>query len=294
MTATVETHPSVLWPRRLRRIGRTASDVAGLLRHGHRWPSADEHMYSLQSAQLARLCGDDPHTRPSVLLVVAHADDETFWSASRLFYLRDLVTLVYVTDSAPDAFPTAGPFACRSREAFAALRRRERDEALAIAGIAPHQVLELGHVDQQARDDLAVLTAEIGDLVDGIAPEVVLTHAYESGHPDHDATACAVHFAVRARQARNETTPALLEFAGYNRRFGRARSYRFLPARGCDPCTVVLDEATRRRKRSMCECFRSQRDTLPFFPVEVERFRCAPRYDFDRPANWEAPVVPDA
>jgi N-acetylglucosamine malate deacetylase 2 len=50
-------------------------------------------------------------------------------------------------------------------------------------------------------------------------------------------------------------------------------------------CTVVLTWAERERKRRMLACYASQRDVLRDFPLEPERLRAAPRYDFFRPPH---------
>lgn len=55
----------------------------------------------------------------------------------------------------------------------------------------------------------------------------------------------------------------------------------FLPA---DVEEIVLrlsrdDEAF---KRKLVDCYRSQRNTLALFPVDIERFRPTPTYDFTR------------
>lgn len=264
----------------------TARDAARLARTGHVWPSADEPSRERRLAQLAGLCGDEAAARPSVFIVVAHADDEVLWAGSRLLALRDRVSLAYVTDGAPRAADLVGT-GCATREEYAALRRRERDCALAIAGIRPDQSHDLGLADQESRFQLGRLTRRIGVLIDRIRPDIVLTHAYEAGHPDHDAVAFAVHMAVRVRRRDGGSAPALMEFAGYHRRFGRARAFEFLPAHDCDARTIVLDAHARERKEAMYACYSSQSSALQYFHVGIERFRCAPHYDFHQPGNWE-------
>jgi hypothetical protein len=49
--------------------------------------------------------------------------------------------------------------------------------------------------------------------------------------------------------------------------------------------TDELDEPQQRRKRQMLACFRTQQAILGAFPVERERFRLAPRYDFALPPH---------
>jgi LmbE family N-acetylglucosaminyl deacetylase len=260
---------------------------------GHRWPVVDEPSREARVAALDRLCSDDPKDRPRVLMVVSHADDEVAWAGSRLAFLRDRVTLVYVTDGAPHTTAALRDSGYPSHAAYAAARRAERDRALALAGIEPGQVHDLDYADQEAKHHLAALARRVDTFIEATAPDIVLTHGYEGGHVDHDATACAVHGAIRARRRAGRPTPVLIEFAGYHRRFGRPRAFRFLPAQHCESRTLVLPEAMQRLKREMYACFPSQAPVLRYFPIAVERLRCAPRYDFRKPANWEHVLFAD-
>ena len=47
----------------------------------------------------------------------------------------------------------------------------------------------------------------------------------------------------------------------------------------------VLGDEARRRKGSMLDCFETQRRMLGHFPVDVERLRRAPQYDFRQPPH---------
>jgi hypothetical protein len=61
--------------------------------------------------------------------------------------------------------------------------------------------------------------------------------------------------------------------------------YEFLPCTGYEATTRVLSEAERAFKRHLFDCFPTQRQTLSWFPIEAERFRPAPYYDFTRPPH---------
>jgi LmbE family N-acetylglucosaminyl deacetylase len=274
--------------RLLRFVGLAAIDLARLVREGRPWPAAaDEPSPARRQQTLARLRAPDPAAPPSVLLIAAHADDETLWAMSLLRSLHATIRLVYVTDSAPRGDSAIRATGHATRSEYSAVRRDECRRALALLGIGDEQVIDLGLTDQESRHHLVQLTEAIEAVFDRLEPEIVVTHAYEGGHPDHDATAYAVHMAARRRRRRGLRAPQLVEFAAYHRRLGRLRTYGFLPAGECEVDTVTLDEQARRLKREMRACFASQTDALHYFPVECERFRAAPRYDFHRPPNWE-------
>ena len=48
------------------------------------------------------------------------------------------------------------------------------------------------------------------DVLDDVRPDVVLTHAYEGGHSDHDATAFAVHLAAGVMRREGGKAPLSL------------------------------------------------------------------------------------
>ncbi len=103
----------------------------------------------------------------------------------------------------------------------------------------------------------------------------MFTHAYEGGHPDHDAVAFAIH----------GTGLPVIEMAGYHAApKGGMTVGRFLP--GGEEALVVLHPGEIARREAMLACFATQRPTLaPFFGMHHERFRAAPVHDFtQRPA----------
>jgi LmbE family N-acetylglucosaminyl deacetylase len=222
---------------------------------------------------ISRLAG-----RP-VLLVAAHPYDETAGAGGLLPQLRR-ATVVTVTDGAPRNPWDARRAGCSSREEYARLRRNELLGALAVAGIPPARTRPLNLVDQEASLEMAYLTMRLVDVLRELRPSVLLTHPYEGGHPDHDATAFAVHAAC----ARIPNPPVVLEFASYHAGGGDGGALeigRFLPDRE-EVETVALSDRARARKSEMLRCFGSQFQLLRNWPLDVERFREAPVYDFTR------------
>jgi LmbE family N-acetylglucosaminyl deacetylase len=229
------------------------------------------------------LCAADPRRAavPRTLVVVAHPDDETVGAGSRLPRLREAL-FVYVTDGAPQD----GRDAARHRlsvDGYRDLRRRERAQALALCGIDGERVLELGCPDQQAARRLPELARRLAGLFAANRPHAVLTHPYEGGHPDHDATAFAVQAAAALLRRDGAPAPGLVEMSSYHQGPQGLRAGEFL---GRDAAgTVHLDAAARDFKRRLLACYASQRDTLAQFPLDVERFRPAPAYDFRQPPH---------
>lgn len=207
-----------------------------------------------------------------VALVVAHPDDETLAAGGSLSLFRRLL-LVHVTDGAPWRLGDAAREGFDGPAGYAAARAAELDAALALSGAAPERTA-LGIADQEATDAVPAITACLRTLLAARDIRSVLTHAYEGGHPDHDAVALAVH----------GTGAAVFEFAGYHAdESGAMRTGGFVDGDPGIQVRLAGDEL--RRKRAMLGCFVTQRDILGRFDPSVERFRAAPAYDFTQPPH---------
>ena len=207
-----------------------------------------------------------------LLVVSAHPDDETI-GASTL--LASAVAVVHVTDGAPRDLHDAHKYGFETAEAYAAARRRELEAAMQVAGVSP-ELIEIGVPDQQATFEVARVAAELRRIVKQLQPRVVLTHPYEGGHPDHDACALAVQLAVKDLPVE--------EYACYHNHGGRIRTGEFLQLLKGDR-TVTLNPGQQSTKQTMFDCFVTQREILAWFPIGIERFRPAPRYDFTKPPH---------
>lgn len=214
---------------------------------------------------------------PRVLIVVAHPDDEVVGAGALISRLPD-VWILHATDGAPrDPRFMARSFA-GTREEYARARRREVEQALALAGVGPDRLLGLRIADQEAVFEIPRLAEGIARAVREIRPDTVLTLAYEGGHPDHDAVALAARQAVQGVE--------ILEMALYHAEPGTEGMIvnEFLP--GPSEERLILTDQERDLKRRMIEAFATQEETLrPFLPPRDERFRPAPSYDFTRPPH---------
>jgi N-acetylglucosamine malate deacetylase 2 len=224
-------------------------------------------------------------------VVVAHQDDDVIGVGSRLPRLED-VHVVYTTDgSTPTDLGDATQLGFDSRQAQARVRYREAEAALALLGIGPERVHRLGFVDQRASLDMAALTHSVLGTLRELRPEVVLTHPFENGHPDHDATSFAVHLARHLLREAGEPAPALVEFASYHDPDGSGQMavQSFLPA-DTPEILVELDAAEQDLKHRLVACHASQQHVLWLFPTDRERYRIAPEYDFLAPPHPWPPL----
>jgi len=234
---------------------------------------------------LDRLITEEPTgAPPRVLLVAAHPDDEAIGAGALLHALPDVI-VVHVTDGAPADNRVARRKGFANRDEYAAARHREVVDALSLVGIDETRIRNFGFVDGQASFHLVDLSHQLIDLLLEFDPEVVLTHPYEGGHTDHDATAFAVHMACGILRREGVASPIILELTSYHQRNGRRVRSTFLPRKGVPERALELNPDEQLLKAHMFEEFVSQRDCLRDFPLVTERFRVAPRYDFTQPPH---------
>jgi LmbE family N-acetylglucosaminyl deacetylase len=236
------------------------------------------------SALLSRFCGEATHAAQlRVVVFAAHPDDEIVSLGGRIAARAAELHVVYVSDGAPEDRTFFEPLGFSDRDAYALARRNEARAALALAGVPAKHVHEIGARDQETAFEIPRVARAIVPLLARIQPDAVLTHPYEGGHPDHDATACAVHAALASHDRGARSCP-LLEFASYHERDGQFVFGEFLQPE--EPAYELrLNDQALSTKRQMLACHVSQRDVLEPLPIDVERFRVAPRYDFRRPPD---------
>ena len=211
------------------------------------------------------------------LIVVAHADDETIAASRWLAQSPQEFTILHTTDSGPrnpKYFTRAG---FHTREAYAAHRRAELLNAMKLVGVQESQCPVAAVADQEAVMHLELLTTKIAEY---FPVDRIITHSYEGGHPDHDATAFAVALAVGC------TGIPILEFPAYHAAGGTMVASQFIPNFPKVKVERVIFNATdTARKKQMFACFQSQQHLFDRFSTTEELFRLAPEYDFLQPPH---------
>lgn len=212
------------------------------------------------------------------MLIMAHPDDETGGAGFLLQRLSDAM-VVFCTDGAPDE-----PWfwrSCESREAYAAVRRKEALEALSIAGVKGVSFLSSSKPtdfrDQKLHTVLSTAIEMVDRLVRWYVPESIITTAYEGGHPDHDSCSFICSEVGRRNGVRVYEVPL------YHRDAEGQLCYQtFAESTGEE---VVVRPTTREflEKQEMVKRYKSQSDLGLFAASGIEHFRPQKAYDFSRP-----------
>jgi LmbE family N-acetylglucosaminyl deacetylase len=234
-----------------------------------------------------RLTAVPPDASLRLMVLAAHPDDETI-GASVLLAGFPNSSVIYVTDGAPrdPRFWTGGSYG--SREQYAQTREAEALRALAHAGISQHRVFWLRAVDQEAVFEVPRLAAHLAKLLEEFRPHVIVTHPYEGGHPDHDTAALVARMALLL--LKTEMRPAVVEMTSYHARNGKCVTGEFLNSElssqiRFEEIRFELSAEDRERKQKMIRGYASQRLILENFPIDRERLREAPEYDFTEPPH---------
>lgn len=239
---------------------------------------------------------------PRLLIVFAHPDDEVLAMGARLERLA-ASQLFTVTDGAPEDGNDARHHGFTTLSDYRGARRDELAAALGHAGISLAAVSSRAASspfpvpDQTAALNLPALTRAVAKAIAIFAPEAVLTHPYEGGHPDHDACAFAVHSAVRLLNGEHGTEPksctngipmpVILETPSYHAgESGSMQTGTFLETwASAQTIACELSAQEQANKEARLACFVSQAGTLAQFGTARELFREAPHYDFTEPPH---------
>ncbi len=223
-----------------------------------------------------------------LLVIAAHPDAETAGAASLLTTLPECAVL-HLTDGVPRDRALWPGATALTRDSYASQRRGEVLLAMEIAGIAASEVHCLGLPDQELAFHLTDLARELVRWMIALGPELVVTHSYEGGHPDADAAAFATCAARDLLLRSGQRAPMLLEMALCHGAGGELNLGQFVASDDVGPPQIqcAFRGAALDRKHEMLRCFESQEEELaPFFAIEYERFRPAPRYDFASPPHF--------
>jgi LmbE family N-acetylglucosaminyl deacetylase len=159
------------------------------------------------------------------------------------------------------------------------LRYFEAQQALSWAGVPRDRMNCFNCVDQEAIYKVSSLVEDVVAWLRNFQPDVIITHPYEGGHPDHDAAALIASLALDRLAEESDGVPLLIEMSSYHAMNQQLRTGEFLDTSETQ-LSIKLTAERRRRKQRMLSCYASQAAVLQSFGTDREVFRPAPAYDF--------------
>lgn len=215
-----------------------------------------------------------------VLVFVAHPDDETI-GCGALLQRATAGLVVFAVDGAPPHYGFEGRYG--SLRKYSDLRFHEASRALQYIPHRSYRRLTkkdgTWFVDQHLFRELLVAFASLSAVVSEFSPDLVVSHAFEGGHIDHDA---CHNLAERIVSATNLRT---LEFPLYWKgQRGEDVFQRFREGREGELALQLSDSEGRLKRRMLAE-YRTQQNLMSVFHCESERFRPLRQNDYTR-ASW--------
>lgn len=226
-----------------------------------------EKLYESESLE------EDSH----IAVVVAHQDDESIGFGGQLSRMPNCL-MVHVTDGSPADPREWRDRGFKDRQEYAEIRRREVTDALNIVGHAgPRESFAIA--DQEVCFELSESTQRLVDMFLKHDIRYVLTHAYEGGHPDHDAVAFAAHAAKKILALRGVQL-SLIEAPFFRPEGEDSIKQSFVPTQQVATFSYHLRPAQQEQKRKMFDAHATQRSTFAKMSTAQEWLREAPDYDF--------------
>lgn len=215
-----------------------------------------------------------------ILVFVAHPDDETIACSGLL--QRTLESLVvFGVDGAPPHYGFADKFG--SLQQYSEKRFQEARRSLRlIPGLSFRRLAMPGaawFMDQHLFLNLPEAFRSLLRIVQEFVPDLLVSHAFEGGHIDHDAC----H--VLARQMANVLTLPALEFPLYWRSKERRDVFQEFRSHHDGEFNLELSEQELAIKARMLSEYQTQGKLTSMFDPRVESFR--PMATSDLPtAEW--------
>lgn len=203
-----------------------------------------------------------------LLVFVAHPDDETI-ACSGLLQRAPQSLVVFAVDGAPSHYGFADKFG--SLEHYSEKRFQEAGRALRLIPGSSFRRLAMPErswfMDQHLFLNLPVAFAAFLQIAREFGPDLVVSHAFEGGHIDHDAC----H--VLAKQVANVLTLPALEFPLYWRSAERRDVFQEFRSHQNGDFSLGLSAAELAIKARMLAEYQTQSKLISVFDPRVERFR---------------------
>jgi N-acetylglucosamine malate deacetylase 2 len=212
--------------------------------------------------------------RERVLLIVAHPDDEALGAGILLQRNAD-VHVVFCTSGAPNRFSIWR----RAGSPWHYARIREQEARAALEIVHNRRCTFLRFTDGKLYRALPKLYRRLSALLNSWNPGLIVTHAFEYGHQDHDV--CSFVSCRLSQDSGIQVQEMPLYYP--DPVTGRLVYQTFVNDMG-NAELLLATPAELEIKQKMVQAHKSQRAVVAEFDVSREIFRPQLRYDYLRPA----------
>ena len=210
----------------------------------------------------------NPNRFGRVLIFAAHPDDETI-ACGGLLQRASISLVLFAVDGAPRRYAFEQKFG--SLRAYSEERFREASRALGLVPRCSFGRLArkdgTSFADQHLFRELGEAFASLERMTRDFSPDLLVSHAFEGGHIDHDAC----H--ILAKQTACALSVPHLEFPLYWRTTQGQDVFQRFRDRRNDEIVVQLSSQELRVKQQMLAEYKTQREQTSVFAVVTERFR---------------------
>lgn len=209
-----------------------------------------------------------------IAIVVAHPDDEVIGFGAQIQLIPEC-TIVHVTDGTPDTEDAWMSKGYGSTSEYKATRAHELKTALSHAKHNGPQI-NLDIPDQKVAQQVLTLIRRLLTICEEKNIRYIMTHAYERGHPDHDAIALAVHTVKKILTNKVNIVEAPFYHSGVE---GKTVWQEFTPS-PVPITTLKLTPEEQAQKKILYAAHASQAEAVAHASIEHEQIREAPEYNF--------------
>lgn len=229
----------------------------------------------------------------SVLILGAHQDDLEICCTGLIKQIQKnngKINVVYTTNGAPKDNSYYPRYNIDNPTDYALLRKKESLKALSLLGLSSDNATFFNYMDQDLINHIIEARDNLIELISIHNPSILVSPAYEGGHPDHDVTRLIAEEAVEL----SKKEILFLEYSEYNNYENIEKFFKFIPNESLI-FNIKLNEEEISLKRKIFECFPSQKKYIWDFlssDINNEKFRIAIKEDFlklphERPLYYE-------